>query len=501
MPFSSRGDHAIAPTGPGAGRGAGREGWRIRIDARYAGAVSVADEILGSDREPGATGGLGSQARPGRMERLGLTALAYGPFRIYFAANLFSNASWFIFSAGLNTYILQITGSAGTVGLASFIYSLPSALFMLHAGILTDRFGARRLVVFALAGGGTCVLGVGALALAGMPLPLILAFGFVLGIMQTLGSPGFISIVNDLVPRSAISSGVALTFLGFNVGRITGGVGAGILLLAFGPDVIQAAGLTILVAGILQVVPALPVSRIRITETASRTTNLALWQPLVETASYAARHPTLGIILLLAVAPGAIGLAYMFMLPVVVRDLGLPPDSVGLLYAAGGVGGLSAGLVAEPLMRRLGHGRTIFLGLSASAVGLAAAGLAAVLPIAMVGIGLAQVGFVVYPASSLALVQAMAPARLRGRLTSLFALLYWGLMPFGALIEGTIAQATNSLVTLVIMGIAILTIGVVAIVVRRQVFGLRLSRDGRDLLGDLDGTGFEPLPPADAPGD
>ena len=73
----------------------------------------------------------------------------------------------------------------------------------------------------------------------------MLTVAFTMGMLQTLGSPGFISIVNDLVPARAISSAVALTFLGFNFGRIVGGIAAGILLVALSPDLVTAAALTI----------------------------------------------------------------------------------------------------------------------------------------------------------------------------------------------------------------------------------------------------------------
>src|SRR5439155_9423184 len=146
------------------------------------------------------------------------------------------------FSAALNTYVLQLTGSAGTVGFASFIYSLPGALFMLHAGILTDRFGAKRLVAISLAGSGIATFGLGMLALSNTPLAVLLALGFGIGILQTLVSPGFISVVNDLVPPRADSGAVALTILGFNVARITGGLGAGILLAVLSPNLAIAAG-------------------------------------------------------------------------------------------------------------------------------------------------------------------------------------------------------------------------------------------------------------------
>jgi MFS family permease len=416
--------------------------------------------------------------------------LVYAPFRIFFTANLLSNASWFIFSAALNTYILQLTHSAAEVGFASFIYSLPGALFMLHAGILTDRFGAKRLVAISLAGSGIATIGLGFLAIWSTPLTIILALAFGMGILQTLGSPGFISIVNDLVPARAISSAVALTFLGFNFGRIVGGIAAGILLVALSPNVVVAAGFTIVVAGVLQALPALPVARIRVAQSANRTTSISMFRPLIEAGAYAIRYPTLGVIVLLSIAPGAFGLAYMFMLPVVIRDLGAQPDAVGLLYAGGGAGGLLAGLIAEPLMQRVGHGRAIFVGLAAVSAGMIVAGAGGMVPVAMLGIGVAQAGFVVYASSSLALVQALSPARLRGRLTSLFTLLYWGLMPVGALLEGAAAERTNSLVTLVGIGVLMIVAGTVAFVLRSQIATLRLDRDGSRITGNVEGSGL-----------
>src|SRR5205823_10716859 len=123
-------------------------------------------------------------------------------------------------------------------------------------------------------------------------------------------------------------------------------------------------------------------------------------------------------------------------------------------------------------------GRAIFAGLAMSAAGFTATGAIGMLPAAMLGIGVAQAGFVIYASSSLALVQALSPARLRGRLTSLFTLLYWGLMPVGALVEGAIAERTNSLVTLVLVGGTILAGGARALVLGRRVPTTRVERDG-----------------------
>ncbi len=423
---------------------------------------------------------------------MGLTALGYPPFVTFLAANLTANASWFIFGAALNTYILAVTGSAQAVGVSSFLYSLPFAVFMLHAGLLADRFGSKVLVVLSLLGAGSAIVATGLLALAGFPIWVLVGLGVVMSTFQTLGAPAFISIVNDLVPPRAVSSGVALTFLGFNVGRIVGGIVGGVLLVSLGADIVVAAALTIVVAGLMQSAPALPISRLRVHETVARTTGRSMLRPLIEAASYARRHPTLGLIILVAVAPGAVGLSYTFLLPVVIRDLGADPGAIGLLFVGGGIGGLLAGLVAEPLMRRVGHGRTIFVGMGVIGAGLIGLGISGALGLAAVGTGLAQGGFAIYGSSSLSLVQSLSPARLRGRITSLFTLLYWGFMPFGALAGGLVAERSSALVTVILAGIVVIACGVVLFVIRPQIATLRIDRAAGTVTGQLDGSGYAP---------
>ena len=113
--------------------------------------------------------------------------------------------------------------SAAIVGLAYFINGLPFLLLTLHAGMLTDRFGARPLVAISFALTGMVMIAMGALALTtAVPLWLIIGLAFISGATMTLGAPGYVSIVNDLVPPGVVSSGVALNFLGISVGRIVG---------------------------------------------------------------------------------------------------------------------------------------------------------------------------------------------------------------------------------------------------------------------------------------
>ena len=82
----------------------------------------------------------------------------------------------------------------------------------------------------AMTGAVMVLMGVLAVALS-VPLWLIIGLAFVSGATMTIGAPGYVSIVNDLVPPGAVSSGVALNFLGISVGRIAGGFIGGTPLL------------------------------------------------------------------------------------------------------------------------------------------------------------------------------------------------------------------------------------------------------------------------------
>ena len=408
------------------------------------------------------------------LDRFGFNALAFKPFRTFFLGNFVGNSAWFVFNAGFGWLVLVLTGSAATVGLAFFVSGLPAMLLTLHAGLLTDRFGARPLVAISFATTGIVMIAFGLLALSmELPLWVILLFALAQGTAMTLGAPGYVSIVNDLVPPGAVSSAVALNFVGISVGRIAGGLIGG-LLVATWP-----AAWAVVVAGLMQAAPAIPVWRLpppRVERAAAA--SRAMLRPLLDAAGYAVRFPTLGVILLLSAFPGALGLSYNYLVPVAARDLGIGGEGLGALLAMAGAGGLIAGFLAETIMRRAGHGPAIFIGLWTSALGMVLFGVAPLVGLSIASMVLVGGGFVIYSAASLSLIQALSPPSVRGRTTSVFALLYWGLMPIGGLLGGLVAEAAGARMAFAAAGLILFAVGLGAILLRRQIIAMRVARDG-----------------------
>jgi MFS family permease len=432
-------------------------------------------------------------AHESRLDRAGLSALEYGAFRLFFGSMLVSTSGNFMYFAALGWYVLEVTGSAALVGIVFTATGLPVLLMSAYAGVLTDRLGARVMLLLSFG----AMLGLAApqavWAAAGVtsfPLIALLALGF--GVAQTIGAPASVAIVTELVPAPAVSSATALNFLHMNAARIVGGLLGGALLAATSP------AFTFVVAALLFGAPIVAMTRLRLEriDGGEDRSRAAVIGPLLEAVRYAAAYPTLGVLMLMTVAPGAIGLAYQFMLPVAADELGIGAGGLGILMAAAGVGGLIAGVSLESVQRRIGHGRAVFAGIIGASIGLIGFGIAPTVPLAIASLLLVGMAFLTYGAASVTLTQALSPARMRGRMVSLFATLYWGMMPVGAFIVGIVAELTTARVALLLCGVGLAASALVAYVRRPQIATLAVARDGRTVSGDLEGSGEEPPAPA-----
>ena len=431
-----------------------------------------------------------TRAAAGRAaDRLGWSALRYRPFQLFFLAMFGANAGGFIYVAALGWYSLEITGSPAAVGVAYALNGIPQLLLTIHAGVFTDRFGARAMLAIGIGLVGVVLVAVGVLALGpGVPFEVVVLTAVVVGAGYAIGSPGSLSIVGELVPPGAMSSAVALNWFSVSLSRVVGGLLAGVLLAT------TSSGVAFVVAGVLNLAPALvmPFLRLRPETTPNQLVPAsALLRPVIEAFGYVRRFPTLGVIVVLSAAPGAIGLAYIFLLPTAARELGIGPEGLGNLLAATGLGGLVTGLTLESLQRRFGHGRALFTGLFVSSVALVLVGLAPGALLAIVLLPFVGGGFFMYAAATGTLIQALSPPRLRGRLIGLFALFYWGLLPVGSLIGGTIAQLANGRVAMIATGIGLGTCALIALLGRPQIASLKVGRDGVTLEGRLEGSGAE----------
>ncbi len=133
--------------------------------------------------------------------------------------------------------VLDLPGAdAGTLSLVVASEAVPHVLGLLLGGVVADRY-PRRLVMFA----GECFsltawLGIGTMLLTGWaPIPVVCAFAVLTGLAGSVVWPVLSGIVPEVAPRDRLQPANALLAVGANVARIAGLVSAGAVVVFIGP--------------------------------------------------------------------------------------------------------------------------------------------------------------------------------------------------------------------------------------------------------------------------
>ncbi len=129
------------------------------------------------------------------------------------------------------------------------------------------------------------------------------------------------------------------------------------------------------------------------------------------------------------------------------RILSLDAGTVGIIISVGGVTSFLGAATSERLVSRFGIGRTLLgsatvIGLSSLLVPLAH-GSRALCCVFLAASQMCDVAWPVYTINETSLRQAITPDRLLGRVNSAMHLLFWGVLPVGALAGGVLAKAVG----------------------------------------------------------
>ncbi len=365
--------------------------------------------------------------------------------------------------------VLGLTNSAGLLGLTSAAANLPTLLLSLFAGVLADRVDRRRLLVtmHSLAAIFTAILAL-LTALGVVQFWHVLVLAFLVGCTSALSSPAYQSLVSTLVPQRSLGNAIALNSMQFNFSRIVGpsfagfGIALGGIAMSFWANSLS----FVIVALVLATLPlrrTLVVGRLE----------ASLWTNIGDGLRYARSTPPVPILLLLTIVPALLNLNYLVLLPIFARDvLVIGAPGLGLMTSAVGIGAVVGALTVAVLRPGGGSGRLLIVALMASSTGLLIFSLSTWLPLSLVGLAMLGGFQVAYYATTNTLLQLLVPARLRGRVMSLYILSSTGFMPLGNVIVGPIADRLGVQATLA--GCALITILICCVVAVR-------ARDLRNL--------------------
>ncbi|MYS19259.1 Predicted arabinose efflux permease, MFS family [Streptomyces sp. DvalAA-14] len=163
------------------------------------------------------------------------SALKVRNYRLFATGAVISNTGTWMSRIAQDWLVLSITGSSFAVGITTALQFLPMLLFGLYGGVIADRYPKRQILLCTQA-----ALGVLGLTLAGLTLSgevqvwHVYAIAFVLGMVTVVDNPTRQTFVVEMVGPSVMRNAVSLNAANFQAARLVGPAVAGVLITAVG---------------------------------------------------------------------------------------------------------------------------------------------------------------------------------------------------------------------------------------------------------------------------
>jgi DHA3 family tetracycline resistance protein-like MFS transporter len=393
--------------------------------------------------------------RPGGTSRRGLSVpLRRRDFRLLWIGMCVSLLGDGAFVVALAWQVYQLSDAPTAMGMVGVAMTVPTIVFLLVGGALSDRFNRRLLMLAADAARLAAAAALAVLSLSGTleiwHVGLLVA---VYGTGQAFFAPAFDAIVPDLVPTHELAQAnaldqlirpIALRMAGPAIGGVlVGGLGAGAVFALDAASFGVSAAMLLLMR---------PVSAPRGGEAARGSVIGDLregWRFVRERAWLWVTFSSAAVAYLLFMGPVEVLVPY-----VVKHDLGAAASDLGLIFGAGGL----ASLLTAVAFGRLGLPRR-------SMTFIYVVWTAATLAVAGYGLGTAVWQFMLASALFNALETAgtivwitakqhHVPSHMLGRVSSLDWLISIGLLPLSFALTGPVSAAIGAQTTLVVAGVA-----------------------------------------------
>ncbi len=367
----------------------------------------------------------------------GLRALDHRDFRLFWSGQCVSLVGTWMQSVGQSWLVLELTDSPLRLGIIGALQFAPVLFLSFLAGAVADRFPKRALVV------GTQVsLMLPAFSLAVLVWAHAIQYWHVavlatcIGVVNALDMPARQTLVAELVGPDDLVNAVALNSAMFNGARIVGPAVGGLLIARYGVAIaflLNGVSFLAVIAGLLAMRPeprALP----------ERTTTIR--GEIADGLRYAIGSPLILLVLSLVLAVSLFTLNHNVLVPLLARDvLGEGVHGFGFLMAALGAGAMTGALSLAVFGRGrlpLGAILTPAVVVTAGILSLAAIRHFWLAAAVLFVVGAAQIVFL---ASCNTTIQLTVPGELRGRVMSLYTMVFAGVTPVGALLMGSVSEA------------------------------------------------------------
>ncbi len=338
--------------------------------------------------------------------------------------------------------VYQLTGSAFHLGLTGLVRGIPVFVLSPFGGVLADRIDRRRFVILVQTGNGVVNAGLAFLALAGLlEVWHIYVSAFMNASLNALGAPARNAMAPGLVPREMLLNALSFTAMSRKMSQLTAPPLAGFLIFLLGSGPSYAFNACVYFSAAFLVTAIHYVSDVSgVRESPFRS--------LMEGFAFVRREAVVWVSLAMELITVYLG-SHRALLPIFVAALGAGAQGFGLLLSASAAGAILGVAVIMSLGDLRYKGLWMAFGLFVYSVFLAMLALSEWFLLAMAAVFLLGFFEAVQMVICNAIVQAMTPDRLRGRVLSFQRMMGVGGTSLGEAQSGFVAALLGAPLTLI----------------------------------------------------
>ncbi|WIK63803.1 MFS transporter [Gleimia hominis] len=384
-------------------------------------------------------------------------SLKFFNYRLWFGANIVASSAMWMQRVAQDWVVLTVltNGSGTALGIVTALQFIPTLLFSPWAGLIADRMNLRRVVQLCQSLNGIMSLILGILILTNTAqLWHVYVLAFISGIIGTIDSPARQTFVSELVPLKFLPNAVGLNSAAFNVARLIGPAISGLVIEWVGP------GWVFVVNFLLFFGPVIGILLMRLGELHEIEHVPHEKHQIRKGFRYVRKRTDIVVIMIVAGIVSAFGMNFQMTSAVMATDVfGKGAGEYGILGSFMAVGALIGALLAArrkyPRVRLVVIAAVLF-GMFNILLGIAPT--YATFAILAVPTGLAMLTMVT---AANAAIQVSTDPQMRGRVMSLYLMVYLGANPIGAPIIGWIADVAGGRWALIAGGLISITVAVI----------------------------------------
>jgi MFS family permease len=389
------------------------------------------------------------------------SALRYRNYRLFWLGQLISVTGTFMQATAQQWLVLTLTSNPLALGIVGALQWGP--LIVPFGGAIGDRWPRRSVLVVTQACAGVLAVILFALTVTQeVQLWQVYLLALLLGIVNAVDMPTRQAFVSEMVDKENLLNAVSLNSVQFNCARIAGPALAGVLIGTLGVPplfLLNATSYIAVIIGLLLMRAAELIPQ----PLMARAENLAARvRVLGDGARFVWGNSQLLITFLMLGVIGTLGFNFSVLLPLEAHDaLHAGPQVFGLLSSALGIGALVGALW---LARRGGAPTNRLLIATAAVFGVfeASVALSRSVPVTLALIALTGFAMASFSASANTRTQLSSPMEMRGRVMSVYTMLFIGTTPLGNLLVSEAASIGGVGLSFAISGVPCLLVAILA---------------------------------------